>query len=247
MLIYGAVVLAILPLVAFLSPAPELRWATQSKASSPSAGAPVLGMPANAAMAFLCFAGFFCCVPMALPASHLVAFCGDIGIPASHGAAMLSVMLACAFVSRQLWGLFADRFGGLKTILAGSACQMFTLSAFLMTRNETGLFVIAGAYGLGFSGIIPAYSVAVRDLFPSKDASWRIPGVLLTLMSGMAFGSWIGGVLFDAFMSYRVAFTAGVAFNAVNLLVIGFLVSRIPRRRPAALQSASSQPDVAGA
>ena len=28
-----------------------------------------------------CIAGFCCCVPMALPQSHLVAFCSDIGIP----------------------------------------------------------------------------------------------------------------------------------------------------------------------
>jgi len=189
-------------------------------------------MAPNAAMAVLCAAGFLCCIPMALPASHLVAFCGDLGIPASQGAAMLTVMLACAFVSRQFWGALADRVGGLRTILAGSACQMVTLTAFVLTSGEPWLFVVAGAYGLGFSGLIPAYSIAVRDLFPAREASWRIPTVLLTLMLGMAFGSWVGGWLFDTFRSYRTAFAAGVVLNTVNLALIAFLTSRLaPGRR----------------
>ena len=46
-----------------------------------------------------------CCVPMAMPPSHLVAFCSDLGFPAAQGAAMLSVLLGCAFVSRHVLGL----------------------------------------------------------------------------------------------------------------------------------------------
>jgi hypothetical protein len=34
--------------------------------------------------------------------------------------------------------------------------------------------------GWGFAGIIPAFVVAIRDLFPSAEASWRIPLVLFT-------------------------------------------------------------------
>jgi MFS family permease len=168
---------------------------------------------------------------MAIPASHLVAFCADVGLTAGHGAAMLSVMLACAFISRQFWGLFADRYGGLRTVMTGSAFQMLAIGAFLLTRAEVGLFAIASAFGFGFSGIIPSYSVAIRDLYPSKEASWRIPTVLMTAMSGMAFGSWFAGRLFDISLSYRPAFASGVLFNLVNLMLILFLVSRLPSRR----------------
>ena len=92
------------------------------------------------------------------------------------------------------------------------------------------MFIIAGAFGLGFSGIIPAYAVAIRDLFPSAEASWRIPTVLFTGMSGMAVGSWFGGVLFDHFGSYTASFATGVLFNVFNLAIVGFLVSRLTRR-----------------
>lgn len=166
---------------------------------------------------------------MAIPQAHLVAFCGDIGLGAATGATMLSVLLGCAFVTRQFWGAFADRYGGLKTVLAGSACQAAAVGAFLLTQNEAGLFVVAAAYGFGFSGIIPAYVVAIRDLFPSAEASWRVPLVLFTSMSGMAFGSWFAGRIYDHFGFYAPAFGSGLAFNAANLMLIGFLVLRHPK------------------
>jgi MFS family permease len=241
MLGYGAVVLAILPLLSLLRPAPEAGVGAPGQVGAGAgvsgrtadgrAGRRVPGLRPNVAMALLCVAGFCCCVPMALPSSHLVAFCGDVGISPSHGAAMLSVMLGCAFVSRQFWGAFADRFGGLRTVMAGSALQMLAIGAFLLTRDEAGLFVIASAFGLGFSGIIPSYAVAIRDLYPSREASWRIPTVLMTAMSGMAFGSWFAGRLYDVFLSYRPAFASGVVFNLANLALILFLVSRMAPRR----------------
>ena len=236
MLAYAAIVLTILPLLTLLRPPPEPPISTPDHAGPAAASAArVLGFRPNVAMALICMASFCCCVPMALPSSQLVAFCGDLGITPNHGAAMLSVMLGCAFVSRQFWGAFADRFGGLRTVMTGSALQMLSIGAFLLTQDEAGLFAIAAAFGLGFSGIIPSYSVAIRELYPSGEASWRIPTVLMTAMSGMAFGSWFAGKLFDSFLSYRPAFASGVLFNLANLALIVLLVSRMPRRRGMAL------------
>ena len=39
------------------------------------------------------------------PPGHLVALCSDLGIPRGAGAAMLSVLLGCAFVSRHVLGV----------------------------------------------------------------------------------------------------------------------------------------------
>ena len=226
----GLVLLAVLPLAAlFLRPPPAVPAATVPKETMRPVRPRVLGLSPNAVQAVICAAGFCCCVPMAIPQAHLVAFCGDIGLGAKTGATMLSVMLGCAFLARQFWGAFADHHGGLKTVLAGSACQAVAVAAFLITQNEAGLFVIVTAYGFGFSGIIPAYVVAVRDLFPSEEASWRVPLVLFTAMSGMAFGSWLAGYIYDYAGYYAPAFGSGVLFNVANLLLVGFLVLRPTR------------------
>jgi MFS family permease len=227
MLAFAALELAlILPAAAItLGSAPE-AVAGDGATYGRGVGAPVLGLRPNVALAGLCCAGFLCCVPMAMPQSHIVAFCSDVGIPASQGAAMLSVLLGCAFVSRQFWGVVADRIGGLRTILAGSVCQITAMIGFLLTQNEAGLFAVSAWFGLGFSGIIPAYVLAVRELFPASEASWRVPTMLLFSGSGMAFGGWFAGAIYDRVGFYAAAFAAGIVFNALHLVVIGTLVWR---------------------
>lgn len=236
MLGYAGVVLAvILPAVLFLRPPPAAPAPPRHAATTTAGGRrQVAGMPPNLVQALLCVASFLCCIPMSVPSAHLVAFCSDIGINPTRSAVMLSVMLAAAFLARQAWGALADRIGGLRTILAGSMCQAVAISLFLTTEDEAGLFAISAAFGLGFAGIIPSYSVAIRDLFPSSEASWRMPLTLFTAMSGMAFGSWFAGTLYDHFGFYAPAFGLGVAFNLANLAIIGFLVFRTGglRHRP---------------
>jgi MFS family permease len=227
---------AIVPLALFLRPPPP-PVRTEGSAVHLRHRAQALGLRPNLVQLLLCAASFLCCVPMAMPAGHLVAFCSDLGIPASQGAAMLSVLLGCAFISRMFWGWLTDRVGGLAAVFAGSACQALAIAAFTVTQSEAGLFAVSAAYGLGFSGIIPAYVVAIRDLFPSAEASWRVPTILFTGMSGMAFGGWFAGSLYDHFGFYAPAFAAGAMFNLANLAVIGFLVARQARqpRLPAVL------------
>ena len=226
MLVYAAVCLLVIPPLAilYLHPAPAPHFADDE--ASPGRRRDVLGLPANLVLAVIAIAGFCCCVPMALPQSHLVAFCSDVGIPAATGAIMLSVLQACAFVSRQFWGWMADRVGGLLTLLAGSACQAVAIAAFMLTQSEAGLFAVSAAYGLGFSGIVPAYVLLVRELYPSREASWRVPTVLFVSMGGMAFGSWWAGALYDHYGYYAPAFASGVFFNLLNLSLLGCLVLR---------------------
>jgi MFS family permease len=195
-----------------------------------SAKSRVLGWRPNAVFALMCGAATLCCIPMAMPQGHLVAFCSDLGISRSMGALMLSTLLGTAFFSRQIWGAISDRIGGLATVLIGSAWQAASLTAFLLTQNEAGLFTIAAAFGLGFSGIIPAYVLAVRELFPASEASWRIPTVLLFTGGGMAAGSWVAGLLYDHFGYYAPAFAVGIGANILNLLIVSVLVGR--KRRP---------------
>jgi MFS family permease len=225
MLAYGAFAATIVVTLAVLvvRPAP-VPLGTAALRVVP--GQRVLGMAPNMALALLAIASFLCCVPMAMPAAHLVAFCGDLGIATSRGAAMLSVLLLSAFVARQFWGWLSDRIGGLWTVFAGSSAQVAGMLGFLATQDEAGLFFVAAAYGLGFGGIIPAYVLTVRELFPAIEASWRVPALLFLSLSGMAFGAWLAGAIYDAVGFYAAAWWAGIAFNIVQLALVGFLIQR---------------------
>ena len=221
-----AEIVVILPLALIYFRAPPELILSSTSSDTARGKASVLGWPPNLVFSMMRGAAVLCCIPMAMPQGHLVAFCSDLGISRSAGALMLSVLLGTAFFSRQLWGAISDRIGGLATVLIGSAWQTASMTAFLFTQNETGLFTIAAAFGLGFSGIIPAYVLALRELFPASEASWRIPTLLLFSGCGMALGGWLAGLLYDHYGYYAPAFAAGVGANIFNLLVLGILVGR---------------------
>jgi MFS family permease len=228
MLGFGLLIAAVIvPLAALvLRPPPLPPAGGLGAANEPRRGEKVLGLPPNLALALLALAAFLCCVPMAMPAAHLVAFCTDLGISPARGAAMLSVLLLAAFLARQFWGWVADRIGGLSTVLLGSSAQVVGMALFLSTEDEATLFAVSAIYGLGFSGIIPSYVLAVRELFPAAEAPWRVPVLLFLGLGGMAFGAWLGGALYDRYGYYVPAFVAGIASNLLNLAIVGFLVSR---------------------
>jgi MFS family permease len=139
---------------------------------------------------------------------------------------MLSVLLGSAFVSRQFWGWLTDSIGGLYTIALASSCQAAAMLAFVYTQDEAGLFAVSAAFGLGFSGIIPAYVVVLRQLFPATEAAWRVPVWFFTNICGMALGGWLAGVLYDQLGSYGPAFLVGLVFNIANIVLIGWMASR---------------------
>jgi len=226
MLVFGlfeaAVILPIAIIV--LKPPPEVI--APPLASAQAEKPTVLGLPSAIVFAMLCVAAFCCCMPMSMPQTHLVALCSDLGIKPSHGAAMLSVLLGTAFISRQIWGAISDRIGGLLTVLIGSAWQFCTLAALAVTQDEIGLFTVTAIFGLGFSGIIPAYVLGLRELFPAHEAGWRVPTLLCFSGLGMASGGLVAGVLYDHFGYYAPAFAAGLIFNFANLVLVGTLVAR---------------------
>ncbi|HUK58157.1 MAG TPA: MFS transporter [Stellaceae bacterium] len=210
----------------FLDPPPRPELAPAFAAARGRADRRVLGLNANLVLGLIAVASFLCCVPMAMPQGHLIAFCSDLGIRPEIGAAMLAVLLGTGFVSRQFWGWISDRIGGIKTVLASSACQALAMAALLMTQDEAGLFAVSAFFGFGFSGIVPAYVLAIREFFPAEEASWRVPVMMLCSGSGMAAGGWLAGVLYDHYGFYGAAFAAGLFANVLNLALVGFLAAR---------------------
>jgi MFS family permease len=211
-----------------------LRARSPSSASGTDSVAPhstrALGLSPNALQALLAVAGIGCCVAMAMPQVHIVAYCVDLGYGTSRGADMLSIMTACGVVSRITFGLIADRIGGVKTVLLSSTLQGIALCGYLVSDSLVSLYVIAAIFGLMQGGIIPSYGLIVREYFPPREAGARMGIAVSATIVGMALGGWMGGALFDYTGSYHAAFINGIAWNALNGAVIWWLLLRQNRR-----------------
>ncbi len=185
-----------------------------------------LGMSPRVLLALLCVAGVSCCVAMSMPQVHIVAYCGDLGFGAARGAEMLSLMLALGVVSRLVSGWISDRIGGMRTLLLGSLLQGVALLMFLPSDGLVSLYVVSGLFGLFQGGIVPAYALIVREYFPPEQAGAKVGTVLMATLLGMALGGWMSGAVFDLTGSYRAAFVNGIAWNLLNLSIVGFLLWR---------------------
>jgi MFS family permease len=209
--------------------APAAAGGSAAAAAAAADGARPFGLPPNAALALLCIAGVACCVAMAMPQVHIVAYCGDLGYGAARGAEMLSVMLAFGIVSRLVSGWICDRIGGLRTLLLGSVLQGLALLLFIPFDGLVALYVISALFGLFQGGIVPSYAIIVREHFPAAEAGARVGIVLMATLFGMALGGWMSGKVFDLTGSYQAAFVNGVGWNLLNLAIALLLLWRVRR------------------
>ncbi len=189
-----------------------------------------LGMPAKKLLFLLCIAGVACCVAMAMPQVHIVAYCNDLGYGTLRGAQMLSTMLAFGIASRLISGLICDRIGGLRTLMLGSVLQGTALLLFIPFDGLISLFVISALFGLFQGGIVPSYAIIVREHFSPSFAGANVGTVIMATLLGMALGGWMSGKIFDLTGSYHAAFLNGVAWNLLNLSIAGYLLYRSSRR-----------------
>ncbi len=185
-----------------------------------------LNLSTNTLTVLLCIASISCCVAMAMPQVHLVAYCGDLGYGVARGAEMLSMMMAFGIVSRIGSGFIADRFGGLVTLMIGSSAQAFALLFYLFFDSLTSLYLISAMFGLFQGGIVPSYAIIVREAMPAREAATRVGIVIFASVFGMSFGGWISGVIFDVTGSYAAAFANGFAWNVVNMAIVLSLLLR---------------------
>jgi hypothetical protein len=182
-------------------------------------------------MMLLMLAVFTCCVPMAIPMQHVVAYCGDLGFASQYGAAMLSVLLGSAFLARQFWGWLSDRIGGFQTLVCSSLMQATALTGFPADARPD-------------RAVRRLRSLRPRPVGIAAGLCDRDPRLLFGRGGELAHSrrdvrrpdrrgdrGWGAGLLYDFFADYFPAFAIGIGFNLANLGVLLFLVQRRHGRR----------------
>ncbi len=221
----GLICLGVMTPLAWFLRRPDAPGASPASSGS---GAPLLHSPLSSGQiqVLLIFAGIGCCVAMSMPQVHIVALCSDLGYGVAVGAEMLSLMLACGIFSRLASGLLADRVGGVRALLLGSFLQCLALILYLPTDGLTSLYVVSAVFGLSQGGIVPSYTIIIREYLPAREAGARVGIVIMATVFGMALGGWLSGKIFDWTGSYQAAFLNGIGWNLMNLILIGTLLIR---------------------
>lgn len=232
-IVVGVVVISTMVPLAFMLRRPPPKEdpaataaALNKSASGAGSGARFVDLSPRALMILLSIAGIACCVAMAMPQVHIVAYCGDLGYGTERGAEMLSLMLAGGAVTRIVSGFIADYIGGVRTLLIGSILQGIALVFYLPFDGLMSLYVISLMFGLAQGGIVPSYAIIVREYMPAKVAAERVGTLIMMTIVGMAFGGWVSGWIFDLTGSYQAAFLNGIAWNVLNVGIMALILLR---------------------
>jgi len=226
-----ATAIGIVALAALMRPRPPAASAAPARPGFGSPSETPFGLPSDRAIVLLCIASLSCCIAMSMPQVHIVAYCVDLGFGPARGAEMLSLMFACGIVSRLGGGFLADRIGALRVLLIGSAMQATALAFFLPVRGLVPLYMISALFGLFQGAIVPSYAVVIREYFLPHKTGGQVGAVITCAMLGMALGGWMSGRIFDLTGSYQAAIVNGIAWNLLNIVIVGALLlrSRSPR------------------
>jgi MFS family permease len=221
LVIYGVIAGTLLFLCAFyVRPSPVARAAGGRKHREELGTLP---MPSKAIMVLLSLAGFFCCAAMAVPFVHMVAFCGDLGLSPARGSEAIALILVTAVAAVFAMGRLSDFIGPLQVSILCSLIQVVALVGFWFVTSLAGIYTLSVIHGIPYIAIVQGYALILRHLYGPTIAGWRLGVVMLFAMAGMAAGGWLGGAIFDATLSYRPAFQVALAFNLLNLMMLGIL------------------------
>jgi len=194
----------------------------------------VVRTPQFAAIALTHFA---CCAAHSGPIFHMVTHAIDRGVPAMAAATVLSAAGLASLSGKIGCGIFADRVGAKRTLVAGLALQAVAICLYLFTSGLGSFYALALVFGFAYGGVMPLYAILVREYFGERVMGSAFGAVSLTATLGMALGPWLGGWLFDAVGSYAWMFIGSSAIG-LGAVAIAFTF-RPPRVLPAALATPS--------
>ncbi|MFO1189552.1 MAG: MFS transporter [Alphaproteobacteria bacterium] len=242
-LIYGTFALLVMLPVSWIirrkapdpAPAADATQAARGQAArgqtrlAPAAGAHP-GLSPAALQITLCIAIVGCCISMSMPIAHTVATVTDLGYSFADGAQVLSVILIAATASRAvLIGLLSSQFGGLGALGIFSLVQAIGIFSLSLFHTLPALYVVGIVFGIGYGGLMPCYSLTLREYLPASELGRRTGLLVLFGSFGMATGGWLAGAIFDLTGTYDHAYLAGTLANIGNLAIIGTLI--LSRRR----------------
>jgi MFS family permease len=190
----------------------------------------VVRTPQFAAVALTHFA---CCAAHSGPIFHMVTHAMDRGVSAMAAATVLSAAGLASLSGKIGCGIFADRIGAKRTLMAGLVLQAVAIGLYLFSGTLASFYALALVFGFAYGGVMPLYAILVREYFGERVMGAAFGAVSLAATLGMALGPLAGGWLYDGLGSYGWMFigSAAIGLGAVAIAV----TFRPPRTRQATL------------
>ncbi|MER8365314.1 MFS transporter [Mesorhizobium sp. M0306] len=172
------------------------------------------------------FATFFVCgfTTNGLVGTHLIAFCGDMGIGEVQAAGLLSMMGIFDLIGTTLSGWLTDRFDPRKLLgvyygIRGLSLIYLPYSGF----SATSLIIFAVFYGLDWIATVPPTLRLSNEAFGDRSGPIVFGWIVAGHQVGAATAAFFGGTMRELQGNYELAFLiagmTAIAAACISLLI----------------------------
>ena len=205
-------------------PEPELAPAVSGNFVMSTLG--TLRKAASTRVFWYLFATFFVCgfTTNGLVGTHLIAFCGDMGIAEVQAASLLAVMGVFDMIGTTLSGWLTDRFDPRKLLavyygLRGLSLFYLPYSGF----SVASLTIFAVVYGLDWIATVPPTLRLSNEHFGDRSGPLVFGWVVAGHQVGAATAAFFGGAMRELQGDYALAFMiagmTGIIAAALSLMI----------------------------
>ena len=237
LIIAGLAVVLMIPAALLIRRPPALAEAAPAPGAAPDAADPdTSGLTVARALRspqflILLATNFFCCATHSGPIIHTVSYALTCGIPMIAAVTIYSVEGFAGLFGRVGFGLMGDRFGAKRVLVAGLLAQAFGALGYIAAGNLGGFYAAAAVFGFVYGGVMPLYSVIIRENFPLRMMGTIIGGTAMAGSLGMATGPILGGLIYDVSGNYRWLYLGSSAMG-LGAVLIATTFRPFPKAQP---------------
>ena len=183
----------------------------------------VLGRAVKMPIFWLLFSTFFVCglTTNGLVGTHLIAFCGDHGIPAVQAASLLSLMGLFDLFGTTGSGWLTDRYDPKRLLFVYYGLRGLSLIALpFLDFGAVSLSLFAVFYGLDWIATVPPTLKLANLHFGERDATIVFGWVLVGHQLGAAVAAMGAGYVRQTTGTYQPAFVAAGVFGVIAALAM---------------------------
>ena len=176
------------------------------------------------------FATFFICgfTTNGLVGTHLIALCGDHGMPEVQAAGLLALMGVFDLVGTTASGWLTDRYDPRKLLFVYYGLR--GLSLIYLPYSDFSFYslsIFAIFFGLDWIATVPPTLRLTTEAFGERDASIVFGWIVAGHQLGAASAAWMAGFVRQSQGSYLTAFVLA----GMTGIIAAFIALMIGRRR----------------
>jgi predicted MFS family arabinose efflux permease len=169
---------------------------------------------------FMTLAYFACGFQLVFITTHLPSYLQVCGVSPAIGGTALALIGLFNAIGTYTFGLLGARYSQ-KRLLASIYLgrTLFIVLFLLMPISPTSTLIFASAMGLLWLGVAPLVTGIVARMFGFNHFNALYGLVFLSHQLGSFLGAWMGGLVFDRFGNYHVAWGALIVIGITAFLL----------------------------